>query len=53
MKDVGSFVIGVAMGIMFCCFIMLLCQEPKLCEVVSGDLNHTHIRYGVFVKGSD
>lgn len=51
MKCVDSFVLGVAFGVLLGCMVAMMFTKPRMCEVVSGDLNHTHVRYGVVVDG--
>lgn len=51
MKCIDSFVLGIAFGMLFTCFLMWMYGAPKMCEVSMGDLNHTHVRYGVVVGG--
>lgn len=42
------YVHGTVFGILLCCILMLLFPKHKTCEVDFGDVNHTHVRYGVW-----
>jgi hypothetical protein len=47
------FVVGVFVGVLFCCFLMLVVPKPSVCEVVVGmhEGKEVHIRYGVVIEG--
>lgn len=47
MRDWESFIVGMFGGALVLCLIMLNFQAPIRCEVQMGDMNHTHIIYGV------
>ena len=45
------FVVGVFVGMLLCCFLMLMFPMPKVCEVSMGvkDGKEVHVRYGVVI----
>lgn len=51
MKCIDSCVVGVVIGMLFCCFLMLMFPKPKVCEVNVGmkEGKEVHVRYGVVI----
>lgn len=48
MKPYDQYVNGIFVGMLICCLFMLNFPKHKTCEVDFGDVNHTHVRYGVW-----
>ena len=44
----NQYVQGAFCGALVLCILMLNFPEHKTCEVSWGDLNHTHIRVGIW-----
>ena len=62
MKCVDSFLYGVAFGMLVASLVFVYVTEiaksdakPKasVCELSVGDLNHTHVRYGVVIQSNE
>lgn len=50
MESKDSFILGLFFGALLCCWFMLVWPKPTICEVDYGDVNHTHVRYGIIVQ---
>ena len=46
-----SFIVGLVMGMLLTCFLMLVIGQPKVCEVSVSMGKETHVRYGVVIGG--
>lgn len=46
--DMDKMVHGFFYGMAFLCVLMLNFPKHKTCEVDYGDVNHTHVRIGVW-----
>ena len=47
MKCYESCILGIFIGALLLCLLMLLFPKGYSCEVDVGDVNHTHVRFGV------